>query len=61
MKPGSLLIDHSANGQAIENHAAALMKGIKYLDAPISSALSSEKCEKQRLIMMIGGDKDAVY
>lgn len=60
MKSGAILIDHTTSSPGLAEKIAALAKekGIESIDAPVSGGDIGAKSGK--LVVMIGGDKDAI-
>lgn len=59
MKSGAVFVDHTTASAAVaqELHAAALVQGLHFLDAPVSGGQSG--AEQGVLTVMVGGDESA--
>jgi 3-hydroxyisobutyrate dehydrogenase len=60
LKPGALYIDHTTNAPALirQVHAMLAEKGVAMVDAPVSGGM--EGARTRDLLVMAGGDPDAV-
>jgi len=58
MQPGSILVDHTTASATVarEVHQAAAVRGIGFLDAPVSGGQGG--AENGKLTIMVGGDAD---
>ena len=59
MKQGAILVDHTTASAIVarEVHAAAIARGVRFLDAPVSGGQAG--AENGKLTIMVGGDAEA--
>ena len=59
MKRGTTLVDHTTASATVarEVHAAAMARGVRFLDAPVSGGQAG--AENGKLTIMVGGDAEA--
>jgi 3-hydroxyisobutyrate dehydrogenase len=59
MKQGTILVDHTTASATVARdvHAAAMARGVRFLDAPVSGGQAG--AENGKLTIMVGGDAEA--